>query len=727
MDRRTFLTWMGLGLLANISPLVISACITQARGQLASDSSSKSLESVLFYVAPGGNDGWSGKREKPNTDNTDGPFATLQRARNAVRELKHLQGGTLQQPVTILVRGGIYFLPESLVFTPEDSGTQDFPITYKAYPQEKPVISGGRLINDWRQQGNLWVANLPDVQTGQWYFRLLRVGDDWAIRARYPNFDPNNPLTGGWLYNIGSIGSITDEQSEIGFSDYFHYLPIAPAQFPDWQNWEEAEVNVFMKYNYGNSILPVTSVDQENYRLLGNFTNQDYPVALGNRFFIENTREALDSPGEWYLDPKTGELLYWSTVPEFPNNIEIIAPRMDRLFVLQGNMENENFVEHLHFQGLTFTDTDYTLAKNYFIPADAAIWLSTARHCRIKYCNFMRLGGYAVRIEQRSHKNYIVGNSMEQLGQGGVVLLDSKTTPQPFNNLIAYNDIHDCGKVYKHVAGVFARSSSGNRIAHNRIYRLPRYGISLKSEGSYSHNNIVEYNEIVDTNLETSDTGAIETTGRDKQLSGNVIRFNFIRNVIGMGTTDSGQIVSPTFTWGIYLDAYSSGTEVYGNIVVDTVRGAVMIHGGKDNLVENNIFIDGEKNQIELKPLKHDPQFMKNNTIRRNILVYNDPKANILSRRKDWRRDLFREFNFNLYWHTGGLDIAKTENQITAKGNFAQWQAAGFDSNSLIADPLFVAPEKDDFRLKPNSPAFKLGFKSIPVERIGIKNFTLAD
>ena len=122
---------------------------------------------------------------------------------------------------------------------------------------------------------------------------------------------------------------------------------------------------------------------------------------------------------------------------------------------------------------------------------------------------------------------------------------------------------------------------------------------------NYSHNNIIEFNEIIDTNLETRDTGAIETLGRDKQLSGNIIRFNFIRNVVGMGTTLDGEFVFPNYNWGIYLDDYSSGTTVYGNIVVNTVQGAVNIHGGKDNLVENNIFIDGAENQIRLQPKDH--------------------------------------------------------------------------------------------------------------------------
>ncbi|MFC5456997.1 right-handed parallel beta-helix repeat-containing protein [Prosthecobacter fluviatilis] len=52
---------------------------------------------------------------------------------------------------------------------------------------------------------------------------------------------------------------------------------------------------------------------------------------------------------------------------------------------------------------------------------------------------------------------------------------------------------------------------------------------------------------------------------------------------------------------------------------------------------------------------------------------------------------------------------------------WSAWQNAGWDKHSLVADPLFEDWEKDDFRLKPESPAFKLGFKKIPVEEIGIR------
>lgn len=759
--------------------------------------------------------------------------------------------------------------------TPDDSGTEGCPITFAAYRNEKPVISGGRKITGWQRRGNLWVANLPDVKAGRWYFRLLRVGNEWAIRARYPNFDPKQPLTSGWLFaqwwgqpwekgafnsGVGNIHNVGDRLEwriviptpgeyrvwlryahnmkafgiekmddrtvlrigdgapvplrnlpDTGSWGNFRwtltatmYLPageqtlvwenikggglnldafcltddpdwhpekairilgwwgeyqieqpkkgkhlllvqveacvkafgkeitvpkgglpgrrdrivIAPDKFPDFNDWSGAEVHIFPAWGWVNAILKVDNVDKERHTL---FVNCEQDIRPGNRFFIANVRQALDAPGEWYLDVKTGELLYWATQPNFPNT-ESVAPAMDRLIVLQGDAQTNKFVEHIRFQGLTFTDTDYTVPGGYYDPADAAIWMVAARRCTVENCTFLRLGGYAVRMEQRSHENEIVGNTMKYLGQGGVIMLGDTAT-QPFNNLIAANYISDCGLIYKHVAGVYVISGSGNRIAHNRITRMPRYGISLKSLGGnfYSHNNIVEFNELIDTNLETNDTGAIETLGRDQKPSGNIIRFNFIRNVVGMGTTEDGEFLTPYFTWGIYLDDYSSGTTVYGNIVVGTVLGAVCVHGGKDNIVENNIFVDGKERQITLQPRD---EFMTGNVFRRNIVVFREPDAVLwYSWAHTWQRNRLAECDFNLYWHTGGLDLTKTEKTITPEGNFAKWQASGFDKNSLIVDPKFVSLDKYDFRLRPDSPAFKLGFKPIPIERIGPKGF----
>ena len=882
MDRRIFLTWMGLSFFASTSLGAIASIIGQSKSSkspaIAQTMAQIADSAMVFYIAPDGNDSWSGTQEIANSSGTDGPFATLQRARDEIRSLKRLQGG-IQQPVTVLLRGGTYFLTEPLILKAEDSGTKDFPIIYRAYPEEQPIISGGQKITDWQQQGNLWRANLPSVASGEWYFRILRIGQKWATRARYPKLSsPDNPnswlylpnqLTSSqqgnfnssvasvhnrgdrlewgidipksgqyrvWLrysnnmkaYGVANMGERTTLQvgnnasvvlqdlpdtgsfknflwqpvavinlqageqtlvwqNEKGgglgldafcLTDDFDWNPanaiqigkgnnpsqikqppsgkhlvivhaetfsramaedvtiipqqknydrltIAKEQFPNWQNWEGAEVEIFPFRGWVNAILPVTRVEPESNSI---YIDSQHELKRGNRFCINNVREALNSPGEWYLDRNRGELLYRPVEFSFPDNVEAIAPKLEQLFLLQG--DRANYVTNISLQGLTFTDTNYTLADDYYAPADAAIWLSGARQCSVENCNFIRLGGHAVRLEQSSQGNRIVKNTMSELGQGGVILLGNTAT-QPIDNLIAANDIRDCGKIYKHVAGVYVSTGSNNRIAHNYMRNLSRYGVALKSfaRDRYSHNNIVEYNEIIDSNLETCDTGAIETLGQDKQASGNIIRFNFIRNVVGMGTSKEGKILSPHFTWGIYLDNFSSSTTVLGNIVVGTVLGGICIHGGKDNQVTDNIFINGREMQIRLQPRD---KFMTGNTFSRNMVVYQNSKALLWYSYEDtWNSDRLNNCDYNLYWHTGSLNL-QTAKDITPEGNFTQWQAAGFDRNSLIARPPLSSSiernvdriNKEDFRLDGNSQVSEqLGLTPIPLEKIGIAGF----
>lgn len=131
-----------------------------------------------FFVAPEGNNAWSGRLPEPNGTRSDGPFATITRARAAIRQLKAAPGG-LEQPVTVFIRGGALVRSEPMVFTPEDSGASQCPITYAAYQGERVVISGGRRISGWKRVTvggkSLWAAPIPEVREGHWYFRQLWV------------------------------------------------------------------------------------------------------------------------------------------------------------------------------------------------------------------------------------------------------------------------------------------------------------------------------------------------------------------------------------------------------------------------------------------------------------------------------------------------------------------------------------------------------------------------
>jgi parallel beta-helix repeat protein len=815
-----------------------------------------------FFVAPGGNDHWSGKLAAPNAQRNDGPFASLTRAREAVRALK---ARGVHRPITVLIRGGTYYLQEVFQLGPQDSGSEGAPVIYAAYPGEKPVISAGLPLRNWRKaEGPLYVAEVPAARAHGWDLRQLRVGDERQIRARSPNFDPQHPYTHGWLFarpqpgfngtgfgacvgNIHNVGDFLEYEIDIpadgeyrlliyygaynqpfgrtsmdgqtsvsvdggppvplvnlpdtggwntfAWSDTCATLPLTqgkhtlrwrndkggglnldaflltddPAYCPQgtppqppapgkhllvvqWeaftrgagremtvgrleppafrdrlyfdpgaiQNWpgiEDAEIYVFPAWGWVSERVGIQRVDTDQGCLWFDSPAQQ-EIQVGNRFYLENLRAALDTPGEWFYDVHTGRLYYWPKNSDFLRQETVVAV-LDRAVHLKGNREAGERVRYVELRGLTFKDTSYTgRIDNVYFPGDAAIWLDGAEHCVVRDCTFICVGGYAVRLNLDCYHNRIVSNYVPYPGLGGVLLTGSEKF-QPSGNLIAGNVIHHGGCHYAHVAGVYLLTASGNTIAHNDISWMPRYGISWKSG---SANNVVEYNDLHHLNLETNDTGGIECwmAGR-----GNIIRGNLIRDSIGLKHLPEGGVITPFFSWGIYLDDQSSGTLVEGNIVVRNVLGGIMIHGGGQNVVRNNIFVDGTESQVFYANYGEGDKL---NVMTRNIFCWHNPDAKVVQGYGFERFQVIKEHDYNLYWLAGQkepLPPAKLIFSLGGLGNFdlLGWQQRGFDQHSLVADPLFVDLAHDDYRLRPDSPAFRLGFRPIDTARFGTRGY----
>ena len=144
------------------------------------------LSAATFYVATDGDDRWSGRLERPNAQRTDGPLASLDGARRAVRQAKGQLPAT--EAIQVLVAGGTYSFRDVLVFSPEDSGSLQRPIVYEAAPGASVVVSGGRKIQGFQAgPDGVWTVRIPEVASGKWYFEQLYVNGRRAIRARSPN------------------------------------------------------------------------------------------------------------------------------------------------------------------------------------------------------------------------------------------------------------------------------------------------------------------------------------------------------------------------------------------------------------------------------------------------------------------------------------------------------------------------------------------------------------
>src|SRR6266404_3264305 len=249
--------------------------------------SAMAAEAVTLYVAPTGNDQWSGKIKKPARSGKDGPLASLDAALKKARDLKS------REVKTILLRGGTYNLSAPLLLGPVDSGTDaQHPLTIAAVPGEKPILSGGRRISNWRKaEANLWEAEVAALPDGPWYFRQLFVNGERRQRARTPNE--------GFFRIQGP--SPRDSPARIRFN---------PGEIKkEWADDGEVELIAYLAWS--DIRMQIRAVDESNHvaTLSGNprkSNNEDHA-----QYYIENAPDALDQPGEWYLNGTSGIVKYW--------------------------------------------------------------------------------------------------------------------------------------------------------------------------------------------------------------------------------------------------------------------------------------------------------------------------------------------------------------------------------------------------------------------------------
>ena len=284
----------------------------------------RNMAQTVFYVATDGNDSWSGKLDRPNAAGTDGPFLTVQGAQKAIRDLK--ASGPLKAPVTVYIRGGRYALAKPLVFTPQDSGTPQDPITYAAYPGETPVLSGGREIHGWKRVtdskllaqagGELWMASVPGVKEGKWYFHELFVNGHRRQRARSPNT--------GFFRVDGKI----DHGEQARFK--FHPGDVQPA----WA--AQGDVEVVALQSWAEFRMYIRSVDEATRTVTLSTKPAPSNRADNARYWVENTMDALDAPGEWYLNRKSGTLYYRPEPGEEIESVQAVAPVLEATGALRG-------------------------------------------------------------------------------------------------------------------------------------------------------------------------------------------------------------------------------------------------------------------------------------------------------------------------------------------------------------------------------------------------------
>jgi hypothetical protein len=651
---------------------------------------------------------------------SEGDIKTLTDARNLIRGLP---ARDRNRCIRVMVHND-QWLDTPFTLGPEDSGTAKSPIIYQASPGLKPRISGGRKLTGWEESSDgknrIWKTFLTDVSSGDWNFTQLFVN---GRRARRPLL----PREGFYMFK-----AVPNE----GVPDWAAFYPGDIKS--EWAGREEIEVMVF--HYWVDSHLGIRKVDTDKgivyFDRPAVRTINDEKRRNTSRYRIENVREALNLPGQWYLDRKTGELTYLPLSDEELGSTEIIAPYLSYLVLLEGKGKEKSSwsnpgtrlveekipagrpqarremesaakkdVQNVHLIGLSFCHTEWNYPSDtagapqaaYTVPG--AVRMRYTRDCSVRLCEISHTGTYAVEIEEGSLDTTITGNHLYDMGAGGVKLCHGSGFSTVSDNIIARG-----GRRYPSSIGVWIGHSGDNAVVHNLIYDFYYTGISAGWIWGYRpsrcRRNIIEYNHIHTIGQGVlSDMGGIYTLGVSPGTS---ISNNHIHDVSCYGYGGSG----------LYPDEGTSFIRYEGNLVHHTDTGSISMNYGKDVLFIRNIFLFARDMQIRWGAPKHFSPM----TLEKNVIVWDRGSAVD----GNWFSGLPTiEFKGNVWWHLGG--------SVNFSGyNWKQWQKRGFDRDGMIENPLIVADKEGGYNLRTDSPIKKAGIPFPDLSQMGPRQEVLS-
>lgn len=624
------------------------------------------------------------------------------------------------ESVTVELADGRYTLSAPLVFGPEDSG-----VTWRAAKGARPRISGGRTVGGWRQEADgLWSADVPWV-ADVWPsggFRHLTVKDAPRTRARQPN--------AGFLMVKGE--NLKPKQPYSSPHDHFifHDGDLDPA----WA--ANPDIDLLACHYWVNSHLKIKSIEPGTNLVTfvvpaQKHFSKDFTIGkvIPAGYWLENDRAFCDQPGEWALDTRARKVYYRPMPGERLEGFEAVAPTVEQLLVLRGTPRKDGrWCERIRFEGLVFEETNYNLKGKDVNDAlgarfvTAAVETSGTRDLTFRNCDFLNLGGFGAELKTGSQRVVFDHCRFQALGAGGIQMdggnWGAHVADETRENVVTDCVIADYGRDYRSGVGVRMSFSAANRIVHNEIrggnYTALFVGLEFGYAPTVSRDNVIAFNHLHDIGRGMlSDMGGIYTLGLSP---GTVLNNNLIHGV--EARTYGG--------WGIYSDEGSTGILVENNVVYDTKCAPYNINYARDMLVRNNIFAFGREDQVSRSFREEFPSL----GFFRNIVYFTEGRLFNVT----WEDDA--EFRFHRYggmnktvpwkktywtdWNVFFNPSVDPATFVVGDGKtFAQWQKAGRDVHSVWADPGFVDAAKRDFRLSPDSPAFRMGFVPIDLTTVG--------
>jgi hypothetical protein len=672
-------------------------------------------QDVVFYVSPDGKDRWSGRLRAANSERTDGPFRTLERAREAVRvEIADGMGGD----VVVEVGEGVLCLSEPLTLTERDSGRDGHRVIYRGRRAEDAVLVAGLRVEEWQNAGDgTCSAQVP-------------VSD--RLRSIYENGCRSRPARlpdRGYFRAAGPVEGDPKRKFYFAETDVPRVADKAHLEVGIWPGGKSGEWNWFF------DTARVRRIDHEK-RIIELEEEVKYEIGPGSRYFLQGAGDFLTTPGQFHYDPETGILRYRPrSVPIEEQRIMI--PVADAVITLHGSSADEP-TRNITVEGLTVGVTR---------TGSGVVHLENAEGVSVRGCRVHNAGGCGVRFDGSVRGCTFAGNEISDVGYTGIYASGPGDTRDYVSrdNRMADNHIFGCGQIVRHGAGLQLNNSGDNEIVHNRIHHVPRYAISLKShrpgvivgttidgvevtrqnaqQFAHSRNNLIAYNDLSHANLDSQDTGVIEAWGAG---TGNVIRHNRVHH----------SNIYMSFGFGIYLDDACDEFLVARNIVdclqeegAGELSAPLLIKGVENRVIGNLVVRNDATAAMRFIEMAHEP----NRRIHVESNVFCNTGENLYliqnhDEEADWQEDRLEFSDRNLLHKEAGrygvVGVAEAE-------TFEQWRrllGGKYDQNSQVADPRFVDEEGQDYRLRHDSPARELGFEEIDRRPIGLTaEFPFAD
>ena len=530
-----------------------------------------------LYVALDGDDSQPGTLEQP--------FSTLERARQAVVDLKN-DAGLPVGGVTVWLRGGTFVRTEGFDLGPADSGEEDKPIRYIGFPKEQVRLVGGQILNPgsfsevtaaspmWDRlhasaKGNVWQVDI--AAQGIVDYKLTgggltddRIGGTEVFMngqrlqiARWP--DPD----GGEFGFVRVDEKISDTE--------FKYFGNRPAS---WEPAENMMVHGYFAHYWCDYRARVSEINTATKTI--SLINTPYFGIKANRFyFAYNIFEEITQPGEWYLDRDQGILYLWPPDDLGDSEVMVTTPIGSDIPISNWNFVPDPILRLVNTHWVSFHDLTVEIAMNHLVEIEGG------SHNGLVGCDLFNAGGTAVQLS--GHDNGLERCEVGHAGNSAVrVSGGDRKSINLSNNYVRNCDIHHYSvSARTHHAAVWLDGGAGHIVEHNWIHHSPTQAIYL-----LGNEHVVQYNHIHDVCQWTDDFGAIYSH-LDWGFRGNLIRYNFIHDLESPFIEETNYGVT-----GVYLDGYVGGISVFGNIIMDILGNGVLIGGGPDNIVENNVIVN---------------------------------------------------------------------------------------------------------------------------------------